>query len=185
MDGKEIVELFFDRSEKAIAAASDKYGAYCGRIAMNILGSQEDSEECVNDAFLKAWELIPPNSPQKLSAFLGKLTRNIAINRLRQLHAEKRGGGEGTAVLEEISEFTPDKVSVENEAEKKELTAAINDFLKKLPQKKRNIFICRYWYCDSVKEIASAQGISENNVSVILNRTGKKLGQYLTEKGMI
>lgn len=185
MEGKEIVELFFNREETAIEAASQKYGGYCGKIAMNILGSQEDSEECLNDTFFKAWEMIPPNKPQRLSTFLGKLTRNIAINRLRQQKAQKRGGGEGVAVFDEISEFTPDKFSVETEAEQKELVNAINEFLNKLPIKKRNVFICRYWYCDSVKEIAANQGLSESNVSVILNRTGQKLKQHLTQKGMI
>ncbi len=185
MEGKEIVELFFSRSEGAIEAANEKYCGYLSKIAMNILGSREDSEECVNDTLLKAWELIPPNRPARLSTFLGKLTRNIAINRLRNQRAQKRGGGEADAVFDEISEFTPDKISVENEAEKKELIAAMDEFLKKLPQKKRNVFICRYWYCDSIKEIAAQQGLSESNVSVILNRTGQKLKQYLTEKGMI
>lgn len=185
MESKEIVELFFKRDERAIEAASDKYGSYCGKVAMNILGSREDSEECVNDTFLKAWELIPPNKPEKLSAFLGKLTRNFAINRLRQNNAQKRGGGETEAVFEEIAEFTPANFSVEEQAEKKELVKAIDEFLKKLPEKKRSVFICRYWYCDSIKEIAEQQGLSESNVSVILNRTGQKLKKHLTQKGMI
>lgn len=185
MESKEIVELFFSRDERAIEAVSDKYGAYCGSIAMNILGSKEDSEECINDAFMKAWELIPPNKPEKLPAFLGKLTRNAAINCLRRQNALKRGCGETAAVFDEISEFTPDKFSVEEQTEKKELVSAINEFLKKLPEKKRNVFICRYWYCDSIKEIAEQQGLSESNVSVILNRTGQKLKKHLTEKGMI
>lgn len=185
MESKEIVELFFSRDERAIEAVSDKYGGYCGRVAMNILGSREDSEECINDAFLKAWELIPPNKPDRLSTFLGKLTRNVAINRLRQQNAQKRGGGEAAAVFDEISEFTPDKFSVEAETEKKELVNAINEFLKKLPAKKRKVFICRYWYCDSIRDIAAQEGLTESNVSVILNRTGQKLKKHLTEKGMI
>ena len=185
MDDKEIIRLFFDRDQRAITALSEKYGAYCRTIALNILGSIEDSEECVNDAFLKAWELIPPNDPQLLSAFLGKLTRNIAISRRRYLTAEKRGKGSTDVILDELAEVVPSDSSVELEQERKELTEEINRFLKKLPPKKRNIFISRYWYCNSVKDIAARNGISESNTSVILNRTRKKLKQHLEKKGMI
>lgn len=185
MESNKIIQLFFDRDEAAIAAVSEKYGAYCSTIALNILTSREDSEECVNDAFLKAWELIPPNRPERLSAFLGKLTRNLAINRLKYRSAEKRGSCQTDVILDELSEVIPSDSSVELEQERKELMTEINRFLKKLPLQKRNIFICRYWYCDSVKEIAASNGLSENNVSVILNRTRKKLKQHLEKKGMI
>lgn len=185
MESNEIIQLFFDRDEAAISAVSEKYGAYCSKIAFNILTSREDSEECVNDAFLKAWELIPPYRPEKLSAFLGKLTRNLAINTMKYRSAEKRGGRQTELILDELAEIIPSDSSVELEQERKELIMEIDLFLKKLPPQKRNIFICRYWYCDSIKEIAASNGLSENNVSVILNRTRKKLKQHLDKKGMI
>lgn len=185
MEGKEIIELFFKRDESAVEKTAETYGSYCKKIAMNILDSHEDSEECVNDAFLKAWELIPPNRPEKLSAFLGKLTRNLAINKLKYRSAEKRGSLKSDLILDELSEVISDNSSVELEQERKELIREINGFLRKLPGQKRNVFIRRYWYCDSVKEIAVSNGLSENNVSVILNRTRKKLKQHLEKKGMI
>lgn len=185
MEDHEIIRLFFDRSQAAISAVSEKYGAYCLKIALNILSSREDSEECVNDAFLKAWELIPPNNPQQLSAFLGKLTRNLAISKRRYGMAEKRGKGNTDVILDELAEVIPSDSSVELQQERKELTAEINRFLKKLPLQKRNIFISRYWYCNSVKDIAAQNGLSESNTSVILNRTRKKLKQHLEKKGMI
>lgn len=185
MESNKIIQLFFDRDEAAIAAVSEKYSAYCSKIALNILTSKEDSEECVNDAFLKAWELIPPNRPEKLSAFLGKLTRNLAINRLKYRSAEKRGSSQADVIFDELSEIIPSDSSVELEQERKELISEINRFLKKLSMQKRNIFILRYWYCDSVKEIAASNGLNETNVSVILNRTRKKLKQHLEKKGMI
>lgn len=185
MEGKEIIELFFKRDESAVEKTAETYGSYCKKIAMNILDSHEDSEECVNDAFLKAWELIPPNRPEKLSAFLGKLTRNLAINKLKYRSAEKRGSLKSDLILDELSEVISDNSSVELQQERKELIREINGFLRKLPGQKRNVFIRRYWYCDSVKEIAVSNGLSENNVSVILNRTRKKLKQHLEKKGMI
>lgn len=185
MESNEIIQLFFDRDEAALTAVSEKYTAYCSKIAMNILGSKEDCEECVNDAFFKAWELIPPNRPEQLAAFLGKLTRNLAINRFKSRMTEKRGGGQADAVLDELSEVIPSNSSAGTELEHKELVMEINRFLRGLSAQKRNIFICRCWYCDSVKEIAARNGLSETNVSVMLNRVRKKLKQHLKKKGMI
>jgi len=182
MEDKEIVELFLGRSEKAISEASAKYKSYCMKIARNILGSSLDAEECINDALLKAWEIIPPNKPEMLSTFLGKLTRNLAINARRKQLTEKRGGGQTEAVFEELSELISDK-DVEKEHERKELIEEINAFLRGISEQKRNIFICRYWYCDSVSDIAAQFGVSENNVSVILNRTRAKLRKHLEKAG--
>lgn len=186
MDDSEIVRLFSERSEDAIAAAQTKYKNYCYKIALNILGSHEDAEECVNDALLGAWDLIPPHKPKMLSTFLGKITRNLAINRYRQGLAEKRGSGDAGAAFDELSEIISDRSSgsdVEGEAERQELLREINAFLKKLPERKRNIFVCRYWYCESVREIAEEFSESESNVSVILNRTRQKLREYLLKRG--
>ena len=183
MDDSEIVRLFSERSEQAIAEAMAKYKGYCTRIAYNILYSHEDAEECVNDAFLKVWELIPPNKPEMLSTFIGKLTRNLAINRYRQTLAEKRGSGEAAVAFEELSAVISDNTNIANEAERRELLGEINRFLGRLPEKKRNIFVCRYWYCDSIRDIAAEFSVSESNVSVILNRTRRKLREYLQKRG--
>lgn len=182
-DDSEIVKLFTERNETAIAAAMEKYNSYCMKIAVNILVSREEAEECVNDAFLKAWDMIPPHNPQMLSTFLGKLTRNLAINRYRYGLAVKRGNGDSALAFEEMSELVSDGSNVESEAERCELIKEINAFLKTLPERKRNIFVCRYWYCDSVGEIAREFSTTEGNVSVILNRTRRKLREYLRKRG--
>lgn len=183
MDDSEIVRLFTERSESAIAAAISKYKNYCMKIAENILYSREDAEECVNDAFLKAWDMIPPHNPRMLSTFLGKITRNLAINRYRQTLAEKRGSGETTVAFDELSELISSDSDVENEAVRRELLSEIGGFLKRMPERNRNIFICRYWYCDSIGDISREFSVSESNVSVILNRTRQKLREYLKKRG--
>ncbi|MCM1053930.1 MAG: sigma-70 family RNA polymerase sigma factor [Bacteroides sp.] len=185
MEDKEILELFLNRNEAAISAASEKYKSYCMKIADNILGSQLDAEECINDTLMKAWELIPPYQPQKLSAFLGKLTRNFAINMHRRQLSEKRGGGQTAAVLEELAEMIPNGCDLEKEQERRELIGEINSFLLGISRQKRNIFICRYWYCDSVSDIAAQFGLTENNVSVILNRVREKLRRHLEKAGYL
>ena len=183
VDDSEIVRLFTERSEEGISAAMAKYKGYCTKIAYNILYSHEDAEECVNDAFLKVWDMIPPNKPEMLSTFIGKITRNLAINRYRQTLSQKRGSGEAAVAFEELSAVISDRRDVANDAERRELLGEINKFLGKLPEKKRNIFVCRYWYCDSVRDIAAEFSISESNVSVILNRTRQKLREYLQKRG--
>ncbi|MBE5948193.1 MAG: sigma-70 family RNA polymerase sigma factor [Lachnospiraceae bacterium] len=183
MEDCAIVGLYWDRDEQAIPATSEKYGRYCTSIAKNILGNIEDAEECVNDTYLNAWNSMPPHKPDVLSTFLGKITRNLSLNRYKYNTAEKRGGGEAVVVLDELSEVVSDTDIVEQEIERKELVNAINTFLDTLDLKKRSIFICRYWYFDSVEDIATSFGMTENNVSVILNRLRKKLQQYLSERG--
>ena len=183
MQDYEIVRLFLDRSDNAVAEAEKKYRAYCFKIALNILSSNEDADFCVNEAFMKAWETIPPQEPRLLSAFLAKITRNCAINMLKSSNAMKRGGGEAELVYEEISEMVSGHSDVERDAENRELLNEIEAFLKKLPALKRDIFICRYWYCDSVRDIAAQFGTTENSVSVILNRTRKKLREHLQKRG--
>lgn len=185
MQDNEIVRLFLERSANAVAAAEKKYRAYCFKIALNILGSNEDADFCVNDAFMKAWEQIPPQEPKMLSAFLAKITRNCAINMLKSSNAQKRGGGEAELVYEEISEMVSGGSDVERDTENREIIEEINKFLRKQPALKRDIFICRYWYCDSVRDIAAAFNTTENSVSVILSRTRKKLCEHLLKGGFI
>ena len=183
MNDNEIVRLFPERSETAIAEAEKKYKTYCMRVAVNILRSREDAEECVNDAFLKAWEQIPPHDPENLQAFLGKITRNLAINKHRDQRAEKRGSGDTALAFEELSAVISDSVNIADEAERRELLNEIGAFLKKQPERKRNIFIARYWYCESIRDIAEKFSVSESNVSVILNRTRQKLREHLLKRG--
>lgn len=179
----EIIELFNSRDEKAISAASSKYGRYCTAIAMNILGNRQDAEECLNDTLLKAWESIPPAKPDNLPGYLAKIAKNISLNRYRSSHTEKRGSGGIDSVYEELSECVPDKNSIERSYEHKELIEAINVFLAKLAADKRDIFVLRYWYCMSVSEVAARVGVSENRAAVELFRTRKRLVKHLEKRG--
>ncbi len=183
MDDAKIVQMYFDRDEQAIAATADKYGNYCSSIANNILGNHEDAEECVNDTYLNAWNAIPPHRPKKLSAFLGKIVRNLAFNKYKYNTADKRGGGEITAVLDELACCVSGNEGAEQVYEYKQLIAAINDFLGTLPAEKRNIFVCRYWHTDGIFDIAARFDMSYAAVSMTLNRLRTKLHNYLVERG--
>ncbi len=181
-DGK-IVELYFARDEQAIPETAAKYGNYCTAIAKNILGSPEDAEECVNDTYLNTWNAIPPHRPTILSTFLGKITRNLAFNRYKYNTAEKRGGSQLPVVLEELSGCVSGKEDVAQVYERKELAAAINVFLKSQSAKKRDIFIRRYWYTDSLEEIARRYHMSDHAVSMTLSRLRTSLRAYLVVRG--
>ncbi len=180
MEDSKIVQLYWDRDERAISATSEKYGNYCTSIARNILDSEEDAEECVNDTYLKAWNAMPPHWPSVLATFLGKITRNLSLNRYRYHTAGKRGGKEATIVLDELAELVSGTDSVEQDIDRRELIEAIDTFLAELPADKRGIFLCRYWYFDRISDIASRFCKSENHVSVILNRLREP---YLQEEG--
>ena len=183
MEDKEIIKLYLDRNEKAIAATSEKYGSYCETISVNILKNDDDAEECVNDTYMKTWNAIPPQIPVIFSAFLGKIVRNISFNKYRHNNSQKRGGSEMPLILDELGEIVSGKESVEDEIDHKELLRAINGFLNSLPEHKRGIFIRRYWYSDKVSDIAQRYGRSENSVSVELNRVRKNLREYLLKRG--
>ena len=183
MDDAKIVQLYWDRDEQAIPATACKYGKYCTAIANNILDSREDAEECVNDTYLNAWNAMPPRRPSILSAFLGKITRNLSLNRYKYNTAAKRGGGRAAAVFDEIAEIVSDTDSVENEMDRRELVTAIDRFLDTLPSEKKCIFVCRYWYFDSIADIAARFGMTENRVSVTLHRLRLKLRDHLWERG--
>lgn len=183
MQDEKIVQLYWERNEQAITETSEKYGHYCTKIAYNILCSSEDAQECVNDTYVNAWSSLPPHKPKILSTFLGKIVRNLSFNRYKHEHALKRGGGETALVLDELCEIVSDKEDVESAVSRKELVKALNEFISKLTKEKRYMFIRRYWYTDSVKDIAEKCGLSENSVSVELNRTRKKLCDYLKRKG--
>ncbi len=183
MEDTAIVQLYWDRDERAILATSQKYGDHCMSIAKNILGDREDAEECVNDTYLHAWNAIPPHRPRILSAFLGKLTRNLSFNLYKRNTALKRGGGTAAAVLEEIAGLGSGTDSVEQEIDRRELVRAIDAFLAGLPAAKRRLFVCRYWYLDSISSIASRSGMTEGHVSVTLWRLRGKLREHLLERG--
>ena len=183
MEDEQIVRLYWNRDEAAIPATAEKYGAYCTTVARNILGNLQDAEECVNDAYLQAWNAMPPHRPRILSTFLGKLTRNLALNRYKHLAAEKRGGGEAAVVLEELAECVSGVDDIERELNRRELLGAINGFLRTLPDRKRNIFVLRYWYAHPVGDIASRYGMTPGAVSMTLNRLRSQLHGYLLERG--
>lgn len=183
MDDDKIVQLYWDRKEQAIAESSKKYGAYCSTIAHNILFNRADAEECVNDTWLHAWLAMPPHKPSVLSTFLGKITRNLSFDLYKKNHRKKRGGTNIDLVLDELAECVSGSDDPEKHWQEKELKEEINQFLSSLPEEKRYMFILRYWYADSISDIAGRFQISENHVSVTLNRIRKKLRLHLVERG--
>ena len=183
MDDKNLIGLYFERSEEALPETESKYGNFCINIAKNILGSEEDAKECLNDALLVLWNRIPPEIPEVFSALAGKITRNIALNRFRKNTAETRKGNETAVVLEEISEFVSGSENVEEHFEQKELISEINAFLAEYPSEKRKIFVARYWYFMSTAEIAKITGRNEKFIHNTLTRTRTKLKKHLEERG--
>ena len=184
MNDKNIVDLYFNRDEEAIAQTDKKYGRYCYSIAYNILTNKEDAEESVSDTYMTAWRAIPPRRPSVLSTFLGKITRHISIDRWRERSAYKRGGGEVTLALEELEDCVAGLQNVEMEYERKELIRAYVKFLDALPITERRVFLCRYWYVDSVEAIAEKFGFSQSKVKTMLHRTRAKLRKQLAEEGL-
>lgn len=183
MNDEEIVKMFWERDEAALNAASDKYGGYCRRIAFNILNNAEDSEECVNEALMRAWESVPPNKPESLAGFLGKITRNLAIGLLRKRKSEKRGGGEYDLILDVLSECVSDGRDISETVEYRELVKAINGFLSELAPLKRSICVMRYSRLEAVSYIAETLDVKESYVLTTLFRTRKKLKTYLKKRG--
>ena len=183
MDDNGIIQLYWDRNDQAIRATSEKYGHYCKAIAKNILNNEEDAEECVNDTYLNAWNSMPTHWPEQLATFLGKITRNLSFNKYKHNHAEKRGSGEMALVLDELVDCVSDTDNVEQIIDRQELIKAINSFVRSLSTEKRNIFVRRYWYADSVSEIAKDYGMLQGSVSKTLGRTRKQLKLYLMERG--
>ncbi len=185
MDDHDIVKLYWERSEAAITALADKYSKYCMRIANNILNDKQDAEECVNDTYLRTWNAIPPALPMNLLTFLGKITRNLALNRLEKYHAQKRNFGQSAIALSELEECIPDMTATpENFAESETITQTINLFLTGLSEINRKIFMRRYWYMSGIDEIASDHGMSVSKVKSILFRTRKKLKKFLEKEGI-
>lgn len=184
MEDKQIVDLYWARSENAIAETSQKYGRYCYYIAHNILRNHEDSEECVNDTYLNAWKAMPDQRPSRLSTFLGKITRNLSLNRWELYNAEKRGSGQIPLALDELTECIPSSDHVDQIVDDLALAEIFNRFLAALPKEKRMIFMRRYWYLSSIAEIAAEYSISESKVKMSLLRSRNTLKQILEEEGI-
>ena len=183
MEDSKIVELFLNRDENAITESDKKYGKYCFSIAFNILKDRFETEECVNDTFLAAWSSIPPQIPQLFSAFLAKITRNLSLKKYRSKTAVKRGG---TALaLDELYECIPSGSIVLDALEARELAQLIDAFLRTLSFEERYIFLRRYWYFDSIKDIAFSLNMSEGQIKMRLSRTRKKLLLKLQKEGHI
>ena len=184
MEDKQIVDLYWSRSETAISETAIKYGRYCYYIAHNILHNNEDSEECVNDTYLNAWNVMPDQRPSKLSTFLGKITRNLSLNRWELYNAEKRGSGQIPLALHELHECIPSTNSADHLADDLALAEILNRFLAALPKERRMIFMRRYWYLSPIAEIAADYSMSESKVKMSLLRSRNALKQVLEEEGI-
>lgn len=182
MEDSKIIELFHERSEQAIVELSKKYGTVCSKIAKNILNNELDVEECLNDAYFGAWNTIPPQSPHPLQTYICRIVRNLSIKKYHKNTAKKRNSYYDIA-LNELESCIPSEETVEGELLAKELTQRIDEFLCTLDQEKRVMFVRRYWYSDSISEIAKKFHMSNNNVSVGLLRTREKLKKYLRKEG--
>ena len=182
MQDNEIVDLYWARSEDAITQTNIKYGSYCRKIAMNITADTEDSEECVNDTYLSAWNSMPEERPNMLAPYLASITRNLAISLYRKVHSQKRGAGQLPLALDELTEVAS-SASVEDEAARRLLTKHINSFLSELTTDNRKIFVRRYFYVDSLSEIADAFKMTESGVKSQLFRLRQKLKESLEKEG--
>ncbi len=183
MNDSEIIELYWNKDHKAISASADKYGAYCFSIAYNILGSIQDAEECVNDTWFRTWKTIPPTRPENLRAFLAKITRSLSFDRYKAEKTQKRGGDEVPLVLDELSECISNELDVEGQVDVEELGKSINLFVCSLPERECNLFVRRYFFSASIKDIADQYGLAENYVMVILSRVRKRLREHLYKEG--
>ena len=185
MDDKNIVDLFWQRSEKAIVETDSKYGGYCFSIAYNVLANNEDAEESVSDTYMAAWNKLPPHRPSILATFLGKITRNISISRWRSRSAYKRGGGEIVLALEELDNCVDGTQDIEANSDARELSACLNRFLDSLPKAERDIFLRRYWFFDPIAVIAESYGFTQSKVTSMLHRMRGKLRKQLEKEGFV
>ena len=180
MQDNDIIALYFARNEKAIEATQEKYGGYCHSIAMNILSDSLDAEECVNDTWLRTWNAIPPTRPNVLRVFVGKITRNLALDKYKARTAEKRAGGEFAVSLDELDEC----IGVMDERETALIGESISKFLRTQPETARRMFVCRYFYCDSIADIARRFRVGEGMVKSTLFRMRGKLRDHLEREGI-
>ncbi len=179
MEDSRIVDLYWARSESAIAETAAKYGKHCYAIAFNILADPQDADESVNDTYLGAWNSMPANRPSMLRTYLAKITRNISLKRWRDKTRGKRGGGEVALVLEELEDCIPSRTSVEEEVNMSELSKTLDVFIAGLPEAERQVFLCRYWYLDSIEKICRDFHFSSSKVKSMLYRTRRNLMAHL------
>jgi len=184
LEDQAIIALFWARKEQALEETDRKYGSYCWTIANNILRNREDTEECVNDTWLKAWSAMPPARPTILSSFLGRITRNLSLDRYKAGRAGKRGGGNVPVALEELADCVPGLDSVEQTVAEAELSRTVDRFLRTLPERDCCLFLRRYWYLDSMSDIARRYQMAEGTVKSNLYRTRQKLRGYLEQEGV-
>ena len=183
MEDSEIVQLYWDRDQRAIAESETKYGSLCRGVALRILENREDSEECVSDTWLRSWRAMPPQRPTLLGAFFAKITRNLALDRYRRERAEKRGGGETALALEELEDCVSGQ-GLETELERRALGRAINAFLRSLGESDRALFLGRYWALESLAELAKETGSSLSAVHRRLGKLRQRLAEYLEKEGI-
>lgn len=183
MTDNDIIKLFWDRDEQAISRTEEKYHNYLYKISVNILYDEQDVRECLNDTYLSVWNSIPPNSPKAFKAYIGKIIRNISLNKFKSERTKKHGGGRVKDVLCELDECVSTAFDVEDAINEKELTALIEKFLRSQPKQKRNLFVKRYWYMNSIKKISLEFNISEAKVTAILCRMRKDLRIILETEG--
>ena len=184
MEDSAIIDLYWAREERALTETNSKYGGMCRTIAFNILRDRWDSEECVNDTWLRAWNTMPPQRPGILSAFLSRITRNLSLDRYKAARAVKRGGGQMPIALEELGDGVPAAGSVEDTVELRELSRILDSFLRDLPEKEACVFLRRYWYVDSTHEIAIRYEMAEGSVKSMLYRVRRKLRERLEKEGI-
>lgn len=185
MNDKQIIRLLEVRDEQGVVALSVKYDAYCRSIAQRMTENAEDAAEIVNDVWLRVWESIPPQKPENLRLYLAKLTRNLALDRLRRISADKRGSGTLPLALEELQACIPDNATPESALTAKELGAAINAFLDTQQPRTQDIFLRRYFFAESTAEIAARYRMREANVLLTLSRTRAKLKLFLMQGGYL
>lgn len=184
MEDSQIISLYFSRDEKAIKETERKYGNYCRSISLRILKNKEDCEECVNDTWMSAWTSIPPKEPLKLSAYLGRITRNLSLKKYEAAKTKKRGSGEVPLILDELSLCIPDRSDVDSALDSKLLEESIDSFLSSLSPEHRKIFMQRYWYLCSIKEISENNGMTRSNVKMTLLRLRNTLREKLKKEGV-
>ena len=183
MDDTGIIDLYWARDERALTETERKYGPYCRSISYHIVKNKQDAEECVNDTWVRAWNAIPPQRPFALGAFLAKIVRNVSLSHYRKAHTQRRGGGQMPLILEEIRDMTAD--GPEHLLEAAELSRHLDRFLRQLPQKDCCVFMRRYWYMDSLEDIARRYHMALGSVKSSLFRTRKKLREYLEQEGIL
>ena len=185
MEDQKIVQLYFNRDETAIQETKNKYENYCFSISRAILHNQQDSEEIVNDTYLATWEAIPPHRPVNLGTFIGKICRRLSINRWRMLSADKRGAGEVPLSLDELENCIPDGKSFSDTLQQSILTDCIDEFLSALKESERKVFVCRYWYFDSIADISKRFGFTTSKTKMMLKRSRDKLKDHLIKEGVL